>query len=148
LLGALYISRDRGYYYYGRGYGGRNDFFPWYAGYGFGRAYSPFYSYYAYSFGRNNRGWHNNFNRFDHSDWRRFTRHRYDRDGDWRNRDWENDRRRRGDRDRDQFRLVRSSDDWREQARRGGDDGRRYRDLSDRDRERISQRTEATRQFQ
>jgi hypothetical protein len=56
LLSALFINSDRGYYYYGRGYGGQRNFSPWYGGYG-NRVYSPLYNFYSWQYGRDSGAW-------------------------------------------------------------------------------------------
>jgi uncharacterized membrane protein YgcG len=60
LLGSLFIDGNRGSYYYGRGFGGRQGFYPWYTGYRSG-FYSPLYSYYAWQYGRDANTWRNRF---------------------------------------------------------------------------------------
>lgn len=61
LLSSLFIDNNRGGYYYGDGFRGRDNFRPWYsAGYR-GGAYSPLYGYYSWQYGRDSNQWSNRF---------------------------------------------------------------------------------------
>ena len=60
LLTSLFVDNNRGYYYYGRGYGGRNNYYPWYANRS-SAYYSPFFGYYSWQYGRNSNDWRNRF---------------------------------------------------------------------------------------
>lgn len=135
LLSSLFINNNRGYYYYGRGFGGRNGFSPWYAG-GRRGIYSPLYGYYSWQFGRNSNDWRN---RFDD------RRDRFDGDFDGR------------DRRRNDFnRLITSVDDLRQFDRdrqRGQNDERfngwknEYRKLSQNDRDKIRNRSQQLKKY-
>jgi hypothetical protein len=132
LLSSLFINDNRGYYYYGNGYRGRNNFHPWYAG-GRSAYYSPFYGFYSWQYGRDSNQWRN---RFD-----------YDRRG----RDFD-DRQRGGGR----YGLVGTVDDLQRSFRmdgRGDRDGRNdrwdnnYRRLTDNERREALDRSEKMQQF-
>lgn len=126
LLSSLFIDNNRGYYYYGRGFGGRTGFSPWYVGGGPG-FYSPLYGYYSWQFGRNSNDWRDRFDneryRFDNDfDGRRRSQNdvnqlitsvndlrRYDRNlqqnlDDERFKGWKNDYRKLSQDDRDELR--------------------------------------------
>jgi hypothetical protein len=128
LLSALFIDRDQGYYYYGPGYGGRTNFYPWYAGYGRG-VYSPLYSFYSWQLGRESDHWQD---RFD-------VRRRNGRDGD-RNFDGP------------QPRLVGTVEDVRrsieqDDSRNGGDPRSRFQQLTEVEREASRERARNMDQF-
>lgn len=135
LLSSLFIDNNRGRYYYGDGFRGRDNYRPWYsAGYR-GGAYSPLYGYYSWQYGRDSNQWSN---RFDDRDYARRT---YDN----RNRN-----RQQGDLDnaiRRQAPLVTAVDDLRrtfdedyDQQRR--DDFRRIRELDDNERNEARNRSQ------
>jgi hypothetical protein len=132
LLSALFINNNRGGYFYGNGYGGRNNFMPWYGG-GRSQFYSPMYGFYSWQYGRDSNQWRN---RFD-----------YDRRGrdDFRGNGRDFDGRGRGG-------LVGSIDDLQRWDRRDGD-GRNdrwennYRRLTDNERREAVDRSQKMRQF-
>ncbi len=102
LLASLFIDRNRGHYYYGRGRGrygvGRR---PWYEGYGRGRYYDPLAAYHRWHDGRNRDDWYRDFSR-------RWLDS--DRDGD-RNRDFDRQRAGRDGRSNVQS-LLRNVEEW------------------------------------
>lgn len=60
LLGSLFIDKDHGHYYYGRGYANRDRYHPWYDG-GHRSYYSPFFGFYAWQYGRDSNQWKHRF---------------------------------------------------------------------------------------
>lgn len=146
LLSSLFIDRDRGYYYYGRGYRGRDAYIPWWnAGYGRGNFSSPLYGFYAWQYGRDSRRWSNRF------DWDWDDRDRRGGDRDW-------DGRRRGDRNdfdgRDGRRHAKLVDSVDEIRRNWGDRGdgdrqtfRGFRELDEGDRQAARQRSQQFQQY-